>query len=179
MIAPPYWIIGYALELAAQSPCRSKRGVVVYAPSTAHLGVRTLGTGHNGPPRGFACPGREACTGTCGQRCVHAEMRALRAISYPVAEVGRIDLEAEMRWRAGLPARASQLLDLVHVELAPDGGVVACDGPRCWQCSREIADVGAIGRVWLYEATASGPAWRSYSADEFHRATLIACGMVP
>ena len=162
MSPPPTWIVNYALELAAQSPCRSRRGVVVYARLDAPpppLGepcavTRIYGAGYNGPPRGFACPGRGVCTGTCGQRSVHAEMRALRALSYP-----------------------GQLLDLVHVELGADGGVVACDGPRCVTCSREIADVGAIGRVWLYEASAGGPAWRSYTAEEFHRATLIACGL--
>jgi hypothetical protein len=174
MSAPDDHMIRGALEVAALSPCRSKRGVVIYDPSTGAF----RGAGHNSPPAPFGCPGRAICAGTCGQRSVHAEVRALR--------------EAVM-YRRHHPAVP---LDLVHVELAADGGAVACEGPSCWQCSREILDVGFVVGVWLYEAVGArlleqqlttatpitvkvGEAWRRYTAEEFHCATLARCGMVP
>lgn len=128
MTEPDQFMIDHALRLAASSTCRSKRGVVLYDVRTGAF----RGGGYNGPPGG--CPGREVCAGTCGKRSVHAEMRALR--------------ETPVYIRTGHPPGP---YDLVHVELAPDGGVVACDGPSCWQCSREILDVGFVGGVWLYE----------------------------
>lgn len=165
-----------ALTAAALSPCRSKRGVSLFDPRTgAHRG-----SGHNGPPAAQPCPGRSVCSGTCGQRSVHAEVRALR--------------DAMLVWIPYYGGSEPGALDLVHVELAQDGGVVACDGPSCWQCSREILDVGFVGGVWLYEragcphceAGAISPdnqcprgagGWRRYIAEEFHRATLKRCGI--
>lgn len=143
-----------ALDAAAMSPCRSKRGVVLYDPASgAHRG-----SGYNGPPGG-ACPGRAICAGSCGQRSVHAEIRALR-----VADV----------YRRHTP-RA--LLDLVHVELGPDRTVVACDGPSCAGCAAQILDVGFVGGVWLYEraSTPSQGAWVRYTAAAFYDLTLARC----
>jgi len=171
MREPPESVIKRALELAAKSPCRSKRGVVVFATS---CGLPIFeGEGFNGPPSGAPCPGRSVCAGTCGQRCVHAEVRAIRRAGWP---------------RYGGPS------ELVHVELATDGSVVACDGPGCWQCSREILDVGFVAGVWLYEVDRrlddspefdgagvfiESAAWRRYTAEEFHRVTLRRCGLTP
>lgn len=124
-----------ALTAAALSPCRSKRGVALFDPRTgAHRG-----SGHNGPPAYQPCPGRAICSGTCGQRSVHAEVRALR--------------DAMLVWIPNYGGGEPGALDLVHVELATNGGVVACSGPSCWQCSREILDVEFVGGVWLYEST--------------------------
>lgn len=215
--APPDRVVELALETAALSPCQSKRGVVAYVPGADGLRVGVIaGVGYNSPPAPFTCPGRARCAGNCGKRCVHAEMRALRAAA---------------GWGWGwvndgiLQGRE---LDLVHVELAsvlqvevdPDGAVssrrtgdriehslpalvqlrgavVACDGPSCWQCAREVLDVGFVAGVWLYElptvaeANAAGvtraddprhaelATWRRYAAEEFHRTTLERCGMVP
>jgi len=125
--APPDVVVELAEELAARSQCRSRRGAVLYYEPIGHA-VRLKGSGFNGPPGPFACPGRDRCKGICGQLCVHAEMRALRGVSNP-----------------GRP------LDLVHVELGPDGHVTPSGGPSCWQCSREILDVGFVAGVWLYE----------------------------
>ncbi len=160
MTEPDRFMIGSALATAALSPCRSKRGVALYDMATGAF----RGAGHNGPPRGAPCPGRAICAGTCGQRSVHAESRALRA--------------AEVYRSMGHPPGP---YDLIHVELSADGGVVACAGPGCWQCSREILDVGFVGGVWLYEMTGeqqisalsnSQGRWRRYTAEEFHRVTL-------
>lgn len=128
MTAPDQFMIDSALRVAAQSPCRSKRGVALYDMRTGAF----RGAGFNGPPQG--CPGRATCAGTCGKRSVHAEVRALRqAMLY----VSLDDLRN---------------LDLIHVELAADGGVVACAGPSCPDCAAQILDVGFVGGVWLYEA---------------------------
>ena len=151
----------------------------------------TPGLGHNGPPGG-ACPGRGVCAGRCGQLSVHAEVRALREAAVYMS----------MRHSPGP-------YDLVHVELSTDGGVVACDGPSCLPCAVQILDVGFVGGVWLYLGVsrclacnrfedssdkaeerckrcpecgadlAPEGVWRRYTAEEFHRATLERCGMVP
>lgn len=201
--APDTFMIEHALRTAARSPCRSKRGVVIYSMRARE----PRGEGYNGPPSDLTCPGRSLCEGTCGQRSVHAEVRALRDALRHGAVYG-----------AGP-------YDLIHVELATHGGVVACVGPSCWQCSREVLDVGFVDGVWLYEATPekwcphvdmpridcsfcqgvdciadhgkchasdSGPCphdvldrhgampvvsarWRRYTPKEFHRVTLVNC----
>jgi deoxycytidylate deaminase len=129
--APPRSMIVDAERHAVRSPCaKSRRGVVLYRQQ--HLEPPVIfGTGFNGPPMPFTCPGRELCAGTCGKRCVHAEMRALRVAEPLTLQSGS--------------------LDLVHVKLGADGHVTPGGGPSCWQCSREILDVGFVGGVWLYE----------------------------
>lgn len=128
--APEQFMIDRTLAVAAQSTCRSKRGVTLYDMRTGAF----RGAGHNGPPQG--CPGRAVCAGTCGKRSVHAEVRALWA-----AEVYRKD------WDPFGP------FDLIHVEIAADGGVVPCGGPSCPGCAAQILDVGFVAGVWLYEET--------------------------
>ena len=166
--APDDCHIRTALEAAKRSPCRSKRGVVLFNPTTgAHRGA-----GYNGPPDGV-CPGRAICAGTCGQRSVHAEVRALR--------------DAMRVWIPNYGGSEPGALDLVHVELAADGGVVACDGPSCPGCAAPISDAGFVGGVWLYEMSdwlgvripePNGRShWRRYTAEEFHHATLERCGL--
>lgn len=185
MTQPPDNIIRIALEQAAQSPCRSKRGAVIYCdgPAAGHL---FLGAGFNGPPGG-RCPGRAICAGNCGQRSVHAEVRAIRNVQWPHPKSS----------------------DLVHVELAPgpyaidversadglpigqaphiiSGEVVACDGPSCPGCAAQILDVGFVGGVWLYEARPANvigdgagtgarvnlASWHRYTAAEFYEVTM-------
>lgn len=133
-ISPPADIIDLAIHATGQSPCRSRRGVVIYHPVTDAV----LGWGHNGPPLKMGCPGRAHCAGNCGVRSVHAEARALRQADQARQAKGGMLLH----------------LELVHVErsgLGPD--VVACDGPSCPTCAREILDVGFVAGVWLYEVT--------------------------
>lgn len=170
MTAPPDIAIAKALEAATRSPChKSKRGVCAFVEHG--FGFSSLALGFNGPPGDLTCDGSPACRESCGKRCVHAEMRAIRPL------MGHSNLDR---------------VQLVHVK-AVDGKLVAGGGPSCWQCSREILDVG-IGGVWLFERTLrdnegdnglplsavaieDAPAWRYYSADDFHRATLEACGI--
>lgn len=160
--APDQFMIDCALRAAAHSPCRSKRGVALFDMSTGAF----RGAGHNGPPGG-GCPGRAICAGTCGQRSVHAEVRALR------------EAAVYMQHHGGGP------WDLIHVELAADGGVVACDGPSCPGCAAQILDVGFVGGVWLYEEWPMDSGgwipgiWHRYSAEEFYRVTMERCGRHP
>lgn len=171
VITPPDIAIAKALEAAAHSPChKSKRGVCAFAVIGEH--VELLDIGYNGPPDG-KCDGSGLCRASCAKRCVHAEMRAIRMIArWPVKLAGKVQL-VHVKWQHGV--------------LVPGGG------PSCWQCSREILDVG-IGGVWLFERTLldnecddgsplsavaieDAPAWRYYSAADFHRTTLETCGI--
>lgn len=180
--APPDYAIEAARNAALRSPCqKSQRGVAAFSRESADaferspprkdgaFTVRQLvvtGIGFNGPPKGFLCDGSEACRTDCAKFCLHAEHRAIRAAGI-LDDVG--DLE------------------LVHVKVVL-GKVVAGGPPSCWQCSREILDVGVRG-VWLYEDVVEhiadvGPhvvqpakVWRYYTALEFHCATLKNCGI--
>lgn len=164
--APPDWAIELAERTAAESPCaKSKRGVVAYDRDSNH--IRTaVRAGFNGPPRNTPCPGREACGDRCNKLCVHAEMHALRGISDGII------------WRYGIDA-----VDLVHVKLGADGRVTAGGPPSCWQCSREILDVGFVTGVWLYELSdwlgvrMPPGRWRYYTAADFHAVTLRNAGL--
>ncbi len=137
MTAPSDTVIRRAELAAAKSPCaKSKRGVVLT------FDEHVVAEGFNGPPPGIGCDGSTACRNDCGKRCVHAEMRALRGAA---------------TWLGQFPHSHARdggrgLLDVVHVKLGEDGRVVAGGGPSCWQCSREILDVGFVRGVWLYEA---------------------------
>ena len=122
--------VAVASSIARLSSCRSRRGVVLWDRFT-----RTIrGAGFNGPPRLRACPGRKVCAGTCGQRSVHAEARAIREVGSSLVD-----------------------LELVHVELAPGDAIVACDGPSCPSCAALILDVRFVGGVHLHEA--KPPEW--------------------
>jgi deoxycytidylate deaminase len=168
---PPPNAVEEAVFTAKRSPCaKSKRGVAVYARS----GSEVVGAGFNGPPLTTPCAGTDACRQSCSKVCVHAEIRALRQ-AHAVAHRSR---------------HSMAYFDAVHVKVV-DGALVAGGGPSCWQCSREVLDVG-LGGFWLYQEppaecpepdciggpdcqTPTGPTWRYYTAAEFHAATLAAC----
>lgn len=169
MSAPPDFAIRAAVAAARRSPCaKSKRGAAVFQPEIPNF---LFGVGWNGQPAPFVCTGDARCRATCGQRCVHAEVRAIR----------------------GLMPAIARGLELVHAKVI-DGRLVAGGGPSCWQCSREILDAG-LAAVWLYvqdtvvERNSQGffpqpeeypvgePHWVRYAAEEFHHVTLRACGL--
>jgi len=185
--SPDRYLIDKALELSRQSPCqKSKRGVVVWDPANGEH----RGGGFNGPPGDLPCvaarDGQPSSACHCSLRCIHAEMRAIDEARGYIA-------------RHHPPGP----YDLLHVELAPDGGVVACNGPTCAQCSKHIVECGFVGRVWLFErdgcaycdANTIAPdrpelrskqqcgrghgGWRSYDVAEFHRLSLLANGATP
>lgn len=176
-LAPPGFAIRAAVEAGARSPCaKSKRGAVVFKVSTRGTAL-IAGSGYNAQPAPFACTEDARCREACAKLCEHAEQRAIRAA---VAMFGERTL-------------AGYGLELVHAKVI-DGVLVAGGGPSCWQCSREIRAVG-IDAVWLYrlptvaEANAVGVTsmydsrfpgltrWHRYTAEAFHRATLMACGI--
>lgn len=134
-IAPPQHIIDAAIRAARRSPCaKSKRGVVVYVVGS---GI-DIASGSNGPPGGGACAGDAACREACGKLCNHAEVRAIRQAHI---HLHRLEL--------GIGSMAA--CEAVHVKL--DGltnTLMAGGGPSCWQCSREVMDVG-LAAFWLYE----------------------------
>jgi hypothetical protein len=65
-------VIGRAIEQSTLSPCRSKRGVVIF---NGPVYVRSVG--YNFKPRPFACDGSEACKATCRTSAIHAEQMAI------------------------------------------------------------------------------------------------------
>lgn len=185
---PPRYAIQVAREAALKSPCaKSKRGVVLFDPSASDLDdsfTVIAGEGFNGQPEPFRCAASEACRRDCAKLCLHAEDRAIRQAIAEWSEPPLDDLE------------------LLHVKVV-DGEVVPGGGPSCWQCSRIVVEVGLRG-VWLYEtprctcnsvrpdlAHAEGcwirpidsdgnwkaARWRFYTAEQFHRETLRACGI--
>jgi deoxycytidylate deaminase len=180
MNAPPNYAIEAARIVAMQSPCaKSKRGVVLFNPETAGLYERNPGfvkgpgpvivsRGFNGPPPTFACSGSAACREGCAKLCMHAEQRAIMA-------AGALDDVHD--------------LELVHVKVV-GGVVIPGGGPSCWQCSRLVVEVGLRG-VWLYETdqtfvgaetiverdARNTPQWKFYTAEEFHVATALECGL--
>lgn len=160
MLTPPLHTIAVAVEYARLSLCsKSKRGVVVFERDTGEL----HGRGFNGLPGETACTGSSACREFCGRRCVHAEVRAIRDA------VGHLAYRDE--WEL-------HTCDAVHVKIDEHGDLVAGGGPSCWQCSREVLDVG-LGGFWLYEDCCPymDARWVRYTAAEFHAATLQACGI--
>jgi deoxycytidylate deaminase len=119
---PPKHIVELAVEVAGWSPCRSRRGVVIFS------GEDVISHGHNFKPRGFECDGSEACKATCRVEAIHAEQQA-------IINAGRLKTD-----------RA----ELLHVK-AVDGALVPSGGPSCAECSKHIVAAG-IARVWLYHA---------------------------
>lgn len=114
--SPPQRFIDTAIELSTCSPCRSKRGVVIFRENLR------IASGYNFKPFGFGCDGTEACKATCGDEAVHAEQMALL--------------------RGGLHVQGC---DLLHVK-SVDGQLVPSGGPSCVQCSKLalVAGVAAV-----------------------------------
>jgi deoxycytidylate deaminase len=139
-VTPPHEAIDRAREAAMQSPCaKSQRGAIVFAevPCGMTTSPIILGSGFNGPPGYIRCTGSETCRKFCGQRCMHAESRALH--------------NAGQRWMStGLHAPWHML----HVKVE-NGAVVPSGPPSCWQCSRDILDAG-IHTMWLLEGPPQG-----------------------
>lgn len=153
MSAPPQRFVELAITEAACRPARlscakSNRGVVIFDSAPIGCNAYVLAVAGNGPPPPFRCAGDDACQAACNRVAIHAEERAI------------------MRTRCD-PRGA----ELVHVK-AVDGELVASGPPSCWQCSRMIVEA-QLSRVWLYGVEG----WSSWSAGEFHRATLRHCGL--
>lgn len=112
---PPFNVILDAVRASKLSPCRSKRGAVVFRGDT----VFTSGCNHQVPP--LTCDGSDACKATCRQTAVHAEQVALNG--------------------TGAHVRGC---DLLHVKTV-DGQLVPSGPPSCVQCSKLAALSGIAG----------------------------------
>lgn len=110
-----------AIEIAKLSPCKSKRGVVIW-----HRGLGFIAGGCNQPPPNFICDGSEACRANCNKTAVHAEQEAL------------IDFDSRI-----------EDCEMIHVKVV-DGEAVHSLQPSCWQCSKLILRAG-IKYMWLYQ----------------------------
>lgn len=199
-MTPDQSLVDLAISAANASPCaKSKRGVVI-----AIQGV-PVGRSLNGPPGDLDCASRDhvgpirlaggdlraaigdaaaACRMTCADRCVHAEVRAIRSALVHVSRA--ITLAAQHLVAPPKPHEfgtwvrmAMRKAVAIHVKTI-DGRLVPGGGPSCADCAREVRDT--IGGVWLFEADRQKPAppvWRCYSSDDFHRASLAAAGLPP
>jgi len=112
---PPQYAVDLAIEVSGWSPCRSKRGVVIFQAGCI------VCYGYNYKPRGFDCDGSEACKATCNREAVHAEQQALLT--------------------AGASAGGAEML---HVKTV-NGALVASGGPSCVQCSKLALVAGIAG----------------------------------
>lgn len=112
---PPQHVVDFAVEVSQWSPCRSKRGVVVFR------GDDIITHGHNYKPRGFECDGSAECKATCRVEAVHAEQHALLY--------------------RGSDARGA---DMLHVKTT-NGALVPSGGPTCVQCSKLMVAAGMAG----------------------------------
>jgi deoxycytidylate deaminase len=117
---PPSHIVDLAVEVSGWSPCRSKRGVVIFA-----VNGDVIAHGYNYKPRGFDCDGTAACKATCRAEAIHAEQQAL--------------LAAE---------RSVYGAEMLHVKTV-GGKLVSSGGPSCVECSK-LAIASAIAGFWLY-----------------------------
>lgn len=150
MSGPPEIAISAAIGAANDGSCgKSRRGVIAYRKLPfPHIIAR----GHNAPPPGFACDGSDACKAACAKVCIHAEQAVLSQEFFGP--------------RFSTPAA------LVHVKTVA-GLLVPSGGPSCWQCSRIIVSDTRIDGIWLFHVGG----WRLYEPEEFHRMTLIECGL--
>jgi deoxycytidylate deaminase len=119
-LEPSIRAVSAAIGASVLSPCRSKRGAVVFHEELGW--TRIWARGHNSTPD---CDGSPRCKATCRTRAVHAEQAALI--------------------RAGLHALGR---DLLHVKTI-DGQLVPSGGPSCVECSK-LALAARIAGVWLY-----------------------------
>lgn len=118
---PPNFALDAAVDASRLSPCRSKRGVAVYAAQSNLI----VGLGHNQQVAPFECDGSLACKVTCREMALHAEQAALL--------------------QAGKSAAGC---DMLHVKTV-DGALVPSGGPSCVQCSKLVVPAGILG-VWLF-----------------------------
>lgn len=120
MKQPSEIIIQAAISASLKSPCRSKRGVVIFRHH------RVESTGFNYKPLPFECDSSERCKETCGEEAVHAE-------------------EAALLNGMGVELYGA---DLLHVKTV-NGKLVPSGGPSCVKCSRLILHC-MLKHVWLY-----------------------------
>ncbi len=103
-----------AIGVSMLSPCRSKRGAVVFGKS----GI--VSTGYNHPPQQMVCDRSDRCKKTCGRTAIHAEQHAI------IEVIGGGDLSDS---------------GIMHVKTV-DGQPVGSGPPSCLECSKLILEAG-------------------------------------
>lgn len=189
-VRPPQFVIDACARAAAKSPCmKSKRGSVLFNPEEIEGWATGSGdyrettveqfivaSGWNGPPPDFRCTRNSICRKACGQICVHAEERAIRAAGCLVdledLELVHIKVQEFPIEMGPVELAHTQLMTLPEGRFAP----VATGTPSCTTCARTIADT-AIKGVWLWEMPGRydddpAPAWRFYEPREFYERTM-------
>lgn len=143
----------FAVNAANESPCRSKRGAVIWDNTRwnnqGYAYREVIAVGFNQLPGLYTCDGSERCKSNCGKTALHAEQAAiLRA--QPVQLVGA---------------------SMLHIKTV-DGLPVPGGPPSCLECSKLILASG-ISWMWLFVGVEEDTAeWCRYSAEEFHYKTL-------
>lgn len=148
---PPQRAIDCAINEAITSTCLSKRGASIWK-STIGLhkdGIMIFGKGRNHLPCGYTCTADTACKSMCSKTAIHAEQEAL------------IDSRGAA-WSG----------EMLHVKVI-DEKLVPSGPPSCWQCSKLMLEAGIKG-MWLYHEDG----WKRYEMAEFHKLTLINCGLL-
>jgi len=135
-----------AIDEAKKSSCmKSHRGAVVFDTQTGQV----WGAGRNEPPSPFICDG--TCEGFCGKVAIHAEQNAI---------YNALEKYSSIRG-----------LHLIHIKVV-DGQPVPGGPPSCIECSKLIVRMG-LGTVWLFLGNLEEAGeWKSYTAEEFHLATM-------
>lgn len=162
-----------AVRTAMESPCRSKRGVVISSEDG-----RLISSGFNHQPFPFQCDGSDHCKRNCGKTAIHAEQSAILAAREPFTNA----------W-------------MLHAK-AKSGKPCASMAPSCLECSKLILVSGiawmhllhdpvaqvlpgaeAVGRVegfgsdgqlgWLEIRRYSAPHFHWLTAEYAHRINLI------
>ncbi len=114
-----------AVRVAMESPCVSKRGVVI-----SNEGGHLIAEGHNRQPFPFQCDASERCKRNCGKTAVHAEQSAILTAREPVNGA----------W-------------MLHVK-AKDRKPCASAAPSCLECSKLILVSGIAWMHLLHDPIA-------------------------
>jgi deoxycytidylate deaminase len=139
----------WLLAAGGMSRCKkSQRAAVLMPRETGKVYI-----GWNGPALG-ACDGSEACRRDCPRICIHAEQDALR--------------------QAGVDASGGEMF---HLKVEGSGTAMPSGPPSCVECSKLMLAAGVAG-VWLLQRKLGGElAWGRWTAEAFHRQTLINLGL--
>jgi len=117
--------VAEAVTVAMESPCQSKRGVVI-----SSKGGRLISRGFNHQPFPFQCDGSDRCKRNCGKTAIHAEQSAILSAHEPLAGA----------W-------------MLHVK-ARDGKPCASMAPSCLECSKLILVSGIAWMHLLHDPAA-------------------------
>lgn len=114
-----------AVHVAMNSPCRSKRGVVISSKDG-----RLIASGFNHQPFPFQCDSSERCKRNCGKTAIHAEQSAILAAHESLTN----------SW-------------MLHVK-AKQGKPCASMAPSCLECSKLILVSGIAWMHLLHDPVA-------------------------